>query len=422
MELSIKFIVLLISCSTTCFIFENFMSLNFEKKHNGNYLAYFGICVLINVGINFFANTYLNYLWSFIFYLILTTLLYKGVGIYKLTLLLFILLLILETCIGFFLQIVFVTLDIDIQYLYYISVLCSTILMIIAYNPLQMLLSKSKKGSQIKHVFEYIILIVSFLEILNISRFIRKDLPSSFLYEMIFICIVISLFSIYCVFAIERKNQNVQLKHNLELLKLQQQLSNEYNAEKIKQYEQQMKINHDIKKHIHILEQLYQNNEIDSAKNYSKQLFQSLDFDTVSVGNKALKILITHFIGECKEVNVNFSYSIDTRITFGKIPDTDLITIFSNLFSNALAAAKLCDEPKIELAIFSKNCMIVIRLSNTYCHQLKTSSDSFLSTKPHHAGYGIQNIQEVVDRYEGLYDNHIENNIFTAQICLPKEE
>ena len=66
--------------------------------------------------------------------------------------------------------------------------------------------------------------------------------------------------------------------------------------------------------------------------------------------------------------------------------------------------------------------MIVIRLSNTYCHQLKTSNDSFLSTKPHHVGYGIQNIQEVVDRYEGLYDNHIENNIFTAQICLPKEE
>ena len=99
--------------------------------------------------------------------------------------------------------------------------------------------------------------------------------------------------------------------------------------------------------------------------------------ESVSVNNNVSRIMIKDFISNCKENSVKFEYEIDSRIGYENIKDTDIVTIYSNVFDNALNAAKHCKNPTISLKIFIHQNMIVTILCNNYVGNVKQRNVNF---------------------------------------------
>ncbi len=399
------------------------MSLNFNKKQKGNYTIYFGILVLINTYLNMFGNTYLNYCWTFIVYLILTLLLFEGDNIYPLTFVLILIVIVFENISWFMTEALYTFLNYSSENFFYFTVLETYVLLIFIYKPIRFILSQNKISKDNKqNIAEYVILIMSFIVILLLSFFMNIDLPAYLLAILVFVCCGILLLDVYVVFVLGRKDTLLQLQQELELMHLQQDLNDEYVQEKFKQYDQQMKMMHDMKNHIRVIEQMYQNGEDEHAKRYSEQLMDRLQTNSIAIGNRVLKILVTQLIEKCNLARIHFTYKVDSRITFGNIKDVDIISLYSNLFDNAFRAAQQCDEGRIELKIFVLKGMVVTRLTNTYQEELKIKDGKLLSTKAKHKGYGIINIQEIANKYEGFYEFDYHDHQFIGQLYLPLEE
>lgn len=423
METIIQMSILFFSCLVFNCIIKDFMSMNFSKKKKGNYAIYFIILILINTYINIFGNTYLNYCWTFILYLILTSILYDGDNIYFLTFILISLILIFENVTWFMTETLYTILNYSSKSLFYFMVLETYVMLIFIYKPIRSIISRNKISKDNKQNFaEYVILFISFVIMMLLSFFMHIDLPIHLLAILVFVCISLLMLDIYIVFILGAKNTNLQLQEELDLLHLQQELNEEYIQEKFKQYDQQMKMMHDMKNHIRVIEQMYQNGEDEHAKRYSEQLMDRLQTNSIAIGNRVLKILVTQLIEKCNLARIHFTYKVDSRITFGNIKDVDIISLYSNLFDNAFRAAQQCDEGRIELKIFVLKGMVVTRLTNTYQEELKIKDGKLLSTKAKHKGYGIINIQEIANKYEGFYEFDYHDHQFIGQLYLPLEE
>lgn len=419
----IKLFVILLSCVSTALIVENFMSFNFDRKAKGSYLLYFSMCIVLNTIVNLMGNTYLNYAWSFIYVLFVSLYLYesKKHNTFLFLAFLFISFIVEETLVCYFLEWFFIENGIPFDNFYYIAVFSSNILLITTYKPIKKFISTKSLSFNKNYLFEVILLLSSFVIIVLLSFFMRINLPSQALVILIFICIIIFLFDIYIVFVVEKINVNEKLKEEVKLIQLNQQISEKYYQSKLEQYHQQSKLFHDIKKHLSVIEKLYENNENDKAKSYSSELIKKMSYKSISLNNQVLRILINDFIDQCEMNNIMFEYDLDARIGFDNINDLDLVTIYSNLFTNSLEAVKKCNEPFVNLKMKIHNDMIITILSNSYTGTIDERSNKLYSTKDSHYGLGIENIIQTVERYNGIYDIKYNQSVFTFELILPMD-
>lgn len=421
----IRYIVIFLSCASTALIYENFMSYNFNRKQKGTYLGYFGVCVIINCIINLIGNTYLNYLWSLIFIIYISYYLYDSdekENTFIPLLFLCLILVMEETLVCYFLEWYFTHNQIPFDNFYYIAVFCSNILMLVSYKPIRNLLSKKDRFVRNRNLIETILIFSSFVVVMLLPQFMKQNLSSSHLIILITICVVLLCFDIYLIFVLDKINLNNQLAEELKLMKLQTETNEAIFQSKIQQYNQQAKLFHDIKNHLSVIDSLYSDGNGERARDYTNDLLKIMNNESVSVNNNVLRIMIKDFISNCKENNVEFKYKVDSRIGYENIKDTDIVTIYSNVFDNALNAAKKCENPSISLKIFIHQNMVVTILCNNYVGNIRVEHNKIISNKKNHVGYGIRNVIESINKYNGIYDIDYSNNIFKIQIILPLGE
>ena len=144
-----------------------------------------------------------------------------------------------------------------------------------------------------------------------------------------------------------------------------------------------------------------------------------MSYKSISINSKVMRILINDFVEKCENLNINFEYSIDSRIEYSSISDLDLVSIYSNLFTNAIEAASKCNHPFIKLKMIIHNEMIITILSNNYVGTINTKKNKILSSKKNHIGIGLENIDNVIKRNNGFYNINHKNNIFTFEVIMP---
>lgn len=417
----IKLFVIILSCTSTALIFENFMSFNFDKRVNGNYNFYFGFCIILNTLINLIGNTNLNYLWSIFYVTFVSLYLYKDKrnNTFIPLFFLFLTIIVEETLVCFFLEWFFIQYSIPLDNFYYIAVFGSNIVLLIFYKPIKLLLSKKVCPLNKNYIFEILLLIISFLVVLCMSLFMKIDLPSQLIIILIFICITIFVFDIYLVFILDRIQTAEKLQEEVKIIKLNNQINEKYYQSKLEQYNQQLKLFHDIKHHLLVLEKLYESNSREKAKQYSTELIKKVSYKSISINNKVMRILINDLIEKCDLNRIAFKYEIDSRIGYEYMSEMDLVTIYSNLFCNALDALQNCDEPHLTLKMRIYNNMVITTISNNYNGNINIRNNHIISTKKDHVGIGIKNICEVITKNGGVYDINYNDEIFTFEVILP---
>lgn len=181
---------------------------------------------------------------------------------------------------------------------------------------------------------------------------------------------------------------------------------------------------HDMAHHIMVLERLYGDNA--DAGEYVAQLKEQMHDTVLSVkaksGNPITDVILTEKEKEAKEWGIIFDYDFHYPEDEG-LNAFDVSVILNNALSNAIEAARECDEPYVKLFSYRKNnaYMIEIRNSMTGTRIMDEGSGLPVTTKLDGMhGFGLSNIRKVAQKYYG--DIHIEQSgkefVLTVMLIL----
>lgn len=224
------------------------------------------------------------------------------------------------------------------------------------------------------------------------------------------------LFGLY--FVTESKEQ----KMNLKITQTRNQLL-EKNYQALNDiYTSNAKLYHDLNNHLNVLYQFLEEGEMDEAKEYIREISQPIQklTKTVWTGVDVVDVIISSKVEKMRNKGISW----DINAEFPKhtnIQPYDLCTILSNLLDNAVEAVERTGRKgNISLTIRKINYFLMIRLMNS-CIEKNNSFDALPKTtkkdKTMH-GWGLQNVQETVQKYGGTLKFRQEENQFIVDVMI----
>ena len=146
----------------------------------------------------------------------------------------------------------------------------------------------------------------------------------------------------------------------------------------------------------------------------------------IDAKNPVVSALLTYKRTVCQQNQIQFKYHLE----YEDIPvaPIDLSIMLGNLLDNAIEACMKINPVSLRIIRFAMGCYdghITIVCSNPYTElypQTKTSSEdikllSSKSDKNNH-GFGLINIQEITEKYNGKMDIQASDNVFTITLYL----
>ena len=179
---------------------------------------------------------------------------------------------------------------------------------------------------------------------------------------------------------------------------------------------------HDILAHLNMILELSKENKQDELveyvmlclkKNDDKYLYQCSNFYINAIINSQRSTLLNN--------NIDFKliYIVEGEI---QINAFDLTSLFHNLFINAIEAVeKRNDKKVIQCKIVSKNTNLYIKIANSVSKDFNIQNiKKHISSKKENENHGIGtiNIQNIVKKYNGIYEVSQENDIFITDIIV----
>ena len=232
------------------------------------------------------------------------------------------------------------------------------------------------------------------------------------------------LFQIVCITLIF-------LFYSREQYKNLNRLREEYNEKQIDYYktllnkeEDTKKFRHDIRNHIICIEELLDTGKLEDAKCYIQDIHHSLERITniYDTGNDVINAIINYYAnkGEEEHVNIHVKGRILQELN---LPMMHLSTVVSNLMSNAYEAAVKVNSDRdkvilVEIHSGSEYLELIVR--NPAITDRVRIDDRAFTTKPdkRNHGFGMQNIKEVLAKYDGELQLKDDLDSVTVRIVM----
>lgn len=294
------------------------------------------------------------------------------------------------------------------------------ILQIVMIAIFRQILKKNNEGIDNKSlvaisVFFFILYILSSMSIIPFATGNTSWLNINLEVFMFIIGLLFAIALIYIKNYIYLKEKERKDQFMIETLKRQYS----YYQDKQKDDERVKSIYHDMKNHLLVLENKENTEETQKmAKTLREQIEDYEEY--THTGNDFLDVIIKDKTRIAKEKNIDFIVAIDFKdIDF--IEPLDISTIFGNALDNAIEGVeKLPEEKRVVFIKAGKvNDFLSIVIENNYDSKIKlenkktTKKDTFLH------GYGIQNIKNAVEKYNGTCTITKENEKFILKILIP---
>lgn len=239
-------------------------------------------------------------------------------------------------------------------------------------------------------------------------------------YEVAFILVVIGVFVQLGAVIILIVSRN---EHKEKELMIQQYLNEQKgHYEYLEQKERETrKFRHDLKSHLHMINIFLNQKEYDMLDNYLKKTNVKVEEFTnkITVNNNIVDAIINKYYSEAEKDNVKMK--VEGHFPVGCIVDAyDLCTIFSNLLSNALEAARKAAIKEINVSCKYVGEDIIIIISNYYSGNLKIKKGKLKTIKGNDRihGFGLENVQECVEKNGGYTKIDRNENQFKVTVLL----
>ena len=250
-----------------------------------------------------------------------------------------------------------------------------------------------------------------------IAHRIQQFSSGTFLIIFLLGCLVLD---VYIVFVFYKLAEGRKIEKEFYLIQQQSKIQLDVYRELSDKYKNSMKIVHDAKKHINAIEDLI---ESEKAKEYKESLFLELNklCPEFRNSNHMLMVIINHALFKAEKSKINLKLHIE-ELNLSFITDMDLTTIFVNLLDNAIEACQILTEEKRHIDLYAERQMgfIIIQISNPYEFISMITDKKYSSTKSGHAGVGLSNVRQTVEKYKGLFNIETINENFTVEITIPE--
>ena len=148
-------------------------------------------------------------------------------------------------------------------------------------------------------------------------------------------------------------------------------------------------------------------------------------FDLNNIEDSALRSLIAQSIVYARNNDVEFTLEVKDIITRLSIDLLDLVRIMSVLLNNAVEGAAESSSKQMEVAVIKMDLETVIVIQNSCKITMTPSEDLFelgFSTKGRNRGIGLNNVKEILDKYENIIlETEMEDSKFRQIIRFKRE-
>ena len=148
-------------------------------------------------------------------------------------------------------------------------------------------------------------------------------------------------------------------------------------------------------------------------------------FDLNNIEDTALRSLIAQSIVYARNKDVEFTLEVKDIITRLSIDLLDLVRIMSVLLNNAVEGAAESSSKQMEVAVIKMDLETVIVIQNSCKITMTPSEDLFelgFSTKGRNRGIGLNNVKEILDKYENIIlETEMEDSTFRQIIRFKRE-
>lgn len=217
--------------------------------------------------------------------------------------------------------------------------------------------------------------------------------------------------------------ENIKLKEDFEIYNQQQKIQ----AKKIETAEKAeknaKKLKHDMRNHLMVIAMYLTEKKYDEAKVYTSKMLDKLNlsYSYVESGNAILNYILNIKINEAREKGIDIKLQIE-NILFSNIENFDFSTMLGNCLDNALESAQKSQNKTLSLVIKEKGGYNSILVSNSIDGSILEENNLLKTTKEDYAnhGIGLNQIKEIVSKYNGFIDIYEENLMFCVNILIPK--
>lgn len=214
---------------------------------------------------------------------------------------------------------------------------------------------------------------------------------------------------------IQYENESIQKEIIIEI-------QENYYLSILNHYENIKKFKHDTKAHLSTMQYLLSEENYEELKKY----MNDFDIELKQIQNynftnhDMINAVITQFYDDIKESCINFKVSDLTQREL-RIQSMEIVSLFYNLMSNAIDAAKQTDNKNVIITIKSNVNSIFIEVKNSVSinfdmnniyNEKTTKSDQF------NHGIGLTNIKNVVKKYNGYMDYHMDDQHLMTHIVI----
>lgn len=227
------------------------------------------------------------------------------------------------------------------------------------------------------------------------------------------LCILYINFMLFRFF--ETFSEQIRLKVKEELAQ-----SEEENYKILQNNETELrKLRHDMKNHMLMLHEYLEHNDTDTALKHLNNIQMTLNeiSATVCTNNPAIDAAINIGARKAHTDNIEYTAQIigDAEVN---IDAADICKFLSNAIDNAIEACSICEKKYvyIELNITKEN--IKIHIENTTIHKKNRFRLLTSKTDKKNHGYGIQNMNSVVKKYNGIMEHKIIDGVFYLDTIL----
>ena len=166
-------------------------------------------------------------------------------------------------------------------------------------------------------------------------------------------------------------------------------------------------------------------NEVLVKANHKLRSDKYTYFDLNNIEDSALRSLVAQSIVYARNNGVEFTLEVKDIITRLPIDLLDLVRIMSVLLNNAVEGSADSYKKQMEVAVIKMDIETVIVIQNSCKITMTPSEDLFtlgFSTKGRNRGLGLNNVKEILDKYDNIIlETEMEDSTFRQIIRFKRE-
>lgn len=183
--------------------------------------------------------------------------------------------------------------------------------------------------------------------------------------------------------------------------------------------EENSRIRHDFRHQLIVISRFVEQKEYDKLEEYVHNYIDDIQAEVkIYSYSAAVNALISYYEAVClgKKIRTEFVVSLPKRLS---VSDQDFCVMLGNLLENAIDGAGETDDPYISLKIRqTASNMLAVKVANPCQGEITKEGGRYRSSKREGYGQGLESVDVIVNKYQGVMEILTDPQTFTVKILL----